>query len=115
MIEGLWSVVFKSNLGIIGSGVAVFETGRVFGGDSAFIFVGKYTVNQGVVQAQVSITKYSDIANMRSIFGNRSNFNVNVSGRIDPENPKHLEITGYLVEDKNMRLTIIATRQVDLP
>lgn len=42
MIEALWSVEFMSNLQGAGAGVAVFETGRVLGGDAGYTYVGKY-------------------------------------------------------------------------
>lgn len=43
-IEALWTVTFGSNLGMSGAGVVVFETGRLFGGDPDYIYLGKYDV-----------------------------------------------------------------------
>ncbi|MFN3715211.1 MAG: hypothetical protein ACK4R8_00640 [Thiobacillus sp.] len=33
-IEALWSVEFISNSGVFGADVAVFESGRIYGGDA---------------------------------------------------------------------------------
>lgn len=36
MIEALWSVEFVAANGNYGGGVVIFESGRIFGGDSSF-------------------------------------------------------------------------------
>jgi hypothetical protein len=43
-IEALWTVTFTSNLGVGGAGVVIFETGRLFGGDPDYIYLGEYKV-----------------------------------------------------------------------
>jgi hypothetical protein len=56
MLEALWSVSFQSNaqLGPMGgTGVVVFETGRVFGGDSTMIYTGKFRVVNDVIEADI--------------------------------------------------------------
>lgn len=45
MLEALWSVEFQSSFGLQGNGVVVFETGRVFGGDSTMIYVGNFVLS----------------------------------------------------------------------
>jgi hypothetical protein len=47
MLEALWSVGFITGQGLHGAGVVIFETGRVFGGDSYFYWVGSYRVGAG--------------------------------------------------------------------
>jgi len=56
MIEALYGVEFVSNMDNGGYGVAVLETGRIFGGDSSFVFVGKYEVKNRILHANVKCT-----------------------------------------------------------
>jgi rRNA processing protein Gar1 len=112
MIEALWSVEFGSNLGIIGAGVAVFETGRVLGGDSAFMYVGNYKTENGTVHSDIHVTKYNNIGHMQSIFGPLTSFHIKVSGKSDPQ---LMVLTGVVVEQPQLQITIKATRRAELP
>lgn len=111
MIEALWSVQFKSNSNIIGTGVAVFETGRVFGGDSVMIYTGSYEIKDGRVTANLSVKAYAQPQNMVSAVG-LNQFNLNVMGDIARDK---LILTGQVVEDPSKILIIEATRQAELP
>jgi hypothetical protein len=44
-LEALWAVTFGTAHNL-GWGVLVFETGRIFGGDTCFYYVGRFTYNQ---------------------------------------------------------------------
>ena len=45
MIEALWSAEFKiPNGSNFVSGIAVFENGKVLGGDSSFTWIGNYDI-----------------------------------------------------------------------
>ena len=112
MLEALWSVEFGSNVGSIGAGVAVFETGRVLGGDSAFMYVGNYKTDSGVVHSEIRVTKYNNLSGMQSIFGPLTSFNLKVSGKADP---KEMVLTGSVVEQPQLQITIKAVRRVELP
>ena len=112
MIEALWSVEFSSNVGSIGAGVVVFETGRVLGGDSAFMYVGNYKTENGVIHSDIHVTKYNNLSGMQSIFGPLTNFNIKVSGKADPHS---LTLTGTVIEQPQLQIVIKATRRVELP
>jgi hypothetical protein len=53
-IEGLWSVDFG-----LGGGIAVMETGRVFGGDSWFAYTGDYEVDGNSVTARLRLQRHN--------------------------------------------------------
>jgi len=112
MLEALWSVEFGSNVGGFGAGVAVFETGRVLGGDSAFMYVGSYRTENGVVYSDIRITKYNNLSDMQSIFGPLTSFSLKVSGKADA---KEMVLTGSVVEHPQLQITIKAVRCVELP
>lgn len=111
MIEALWSVKFNSNSNIIGSGVAVFETGRVFGGDSMMIYTGSYEIKDGKITANLSVRAYAQPQNMVSAVG-LNQFNLQVMGDVARDK---LILTGQVVEDPSKILIIEATRQAELP
>lgn len=111
MIEALWSVEFQSSFGFGGYGVAVFETGRVFGGDSSMIYVGGYKVENGMIHANISVKKYANVPGMSSVVG-FDDFNLKLTGK--PERSS-MVLSGYVVEDPSRNITIHAVRRAELP
>jgi hypothetical protein len=59
MVDGLWSARLEA-MGKHGSGVAVFNNGRILGGDSAFTWNGKYQEYGDSLQADVQVKKYEN-------------------------------------------------------
>ncbi|MDO6387050.1 GrlR family regulatory protein [Uliginosibacterium sp. 31-12] len=110
MIEALWSVEFKSSFGLGGHGIAVFETGRVFGGDSAMIYTGSYNIEGGVIQAKIDVKRYAHNS-MVSVVG-LEKFTLQVTGKVDT---KSMSFEGFVVEDPSRKLAIHAIRQAELP
>ena len=60
-LEALWGVVYGdvSSLDQFNGGVVVFETNRIFGGDSCFYYTGTYNSSGADLSAQVKITHFS--------------------------------------------------------
>lgn len=111
MVEALWSVEFQSSFGMHGNGVAVFETGRVFGGDSTMIYVGSFRVENGTIHSEINVKKYASAPGMSSVVG-LDNFNLVVTGKADA---KDMNLSGYVVEDRARQITIHAVRRAELP
>jgi hypothetical protein len=58
-VEALWTVDFDSAAGgWVNGGIAVLETGRVFGGDSQFYYLGNYEVSGKQITATVAVKQY---------------------------------------------------------
>ncbi len=110
-VEALWSVAFSSNIGFAGAGVAVFETGRVFGGDSTMIYVGSYRVDGDVVKAEVKIEKYAHASGMVSVVGMDS-FTLEVSGKLDIQK---MHLHGHVKGRPDLTMEIEAVRRAELP
>ena len=110
MLEALWSVEFVSNLEAVGAGVAVFETGRVFGGDSQYYYLGSFRVVNGVAKADIEVNHY--FGPLSSIFGPLTKFNLKLTGQ--PNNPV-MELSGHLVENPKLQIYIRLTKRADLP
>jgi hypothetical protein len=112
MLEALYGVEFVSNMNDGGYGVVVLETGKILGGDSSFVFIGKYEVNNSVMDAQVKVTNDRKI--LPSIFGDVDEFTLILSGSPDPEHQEFL-LEGHMLENPEMKIGIKLTRRAELP
>lgn len=110
MLEALWTVEFITTQGQFGFGVAVFETGRIFGGDDSYYYLGRCDVKQGVLTGEVTVTHYAGAPH--SVFGLATQFQIHVTGRV--QEPV-MDLQGYLVADPNQKMVMRCTKQADLP
>ncbi len=110
MIEALYGVEFVSNMNSAGYGVVVFETGRILGGDSSFVFIGNYEVKSNVLHAKVKCT--NDRGVLPSIFGNIKEFNLELEGT---PNRNEFILQGHMLEDQTKKISIKLTRRAELP
>lgn len=110
MLEAMYGLEFVSNADDGGYGVVVLETGRVFGGDSSFVYIGSYKVENGILKAEVKCT--NDRKLLQSIFGDIKEFNLRLEGK-----PQHDEfiLQGYMVEKPSMKIGVKFTRRAELP
>jgi hypothetical protein len=110
MLEALWSIEFVSNLGIYGAGVIIFETGRVFGGDSQYFYVGTCEVKHDNLEAEINVTHYH--GQPFSIFGPLKKFKAKLTGKLQEPT---MELNGFLLEDPNQRFIVRLIKRADLP
>ncbi len=111
MLEALWSVEFITSQGSQGAGVVVFETGRIFGGDSQYYYVGRGEADsQGNVSGYVDVTHYSGPPS--SVFGWATTFRVILTG---PVQSPVMDLQGHLDGDPSQQMLIRCTWRADLP
>ena len=110
MLEALWTAEFASNLGVFGAGVVVFETGRLFGGDSQYYYLGTCEVKNDILDADIEVTHFAGQG--FSLFGNLQKFHLKVSGKL--QEPV-MDVNGYLKENQNLKIHIRLTRRAELP
>lgn len=110
MLEAMYGLEFVSNANDGGYGVVVLETGRVFGGDSSFVYIGSYEVENGLLKAEVKCTNDREL--LQSIFGDLKEFNLRLEGR-----PQHNEfiLQGHMVEEPTTKIEVKFTRRAELP
>lgn len=109
-IEALWSVQFISNQNIVGSGVAVFETQRVLGGDAQYTYIGEYSAENNTFNARVVVSLYGN--NPFSVFGNRSQFTLLLSGQ---QAEQTFDAVGHIEGEPQSKIVIRLTRRAELP
>ena len=110
MIEGLWSVFFIDvNNDMYGGGIVVFETERIFGGDTSFYYIGDYTVDRSNLKANVIAKRHNDA--LPGMFGNDENF-LEIVGSL-----KNSEITAVAMDknNKSNKLQIKLIKVAELP
>lgn len=110
MIEALWSAEFLSNQDIFGSGVVIFETGRIFGGDAQYYYTGTYEIKNGTLEGKVDVVHFS--GEPWSVFGTLSKFSLNLTGQ---PSAKTFDVGGVLIEDPAKRILIRLTKRAHLP
>jgi hypothetical protein len=57
-MEGLWTAEFGSATGFINGGVVMLQAGRIFGGDSGYYYVGKYSVDGETLTGELRANHY---------------------------------------------------------
>lgn len=65
---GLYAIRFQTQAGA-GSGVAYLENGKLRGGDAMMAYVGSYDEANGSLNAEVHVSKHTNVPNMISVFG----------------------------------------------
>lgn len=110
MLEAMYGLEFVSNTNDGGYGVVILETGRIFGGDSSFVYIGNYEVKNDIVTAEVKCTNDREL--LASVFGDIKEFNLRLEGK-----PHHNEfiLQGHIIENPSMKIAIKLTRRAELP
>lgn len=111
-IEGLWAVDFQNQMDL-GSGVVVFETNRVYGGDSGWYYTGTYAVEGDEIRARVLIRHYG--APIATVTGHSpgQSFEIDMVGTFEGEN--RMVAVGTVVGDATAPLSFSMRRLDDLP
>ncbi|MEO8039993.1 MAG: GrlR family regulatory protein [Betaproteobacteria bacterium] len=110
MLEGLWSAEFVSPVTNGPAGIAVFEAGRIVGGDGRYFYVGTYAVDGEVLMAEIKVTHYAGPTT--PVFGPLREFTLYLSG--EPHRDQ-FKITGEGQEIPGIFIDWQFTRRADLP
>jgi T3SS negative regulator,GrlR len=110
MLEAMYGIEFASNMNDAGCGVIVLETGRIFGGDSSFVYIGNYVFKNDLLKADVKCTNDRNL--LRSVFGDLKEFNLHLEGKPQYEG---FTLQGHMVENPAMNIAVKLTRRAELP
>ena len=106
-MEGFWTVQFTGVQGW-GAGVITLIGGRLFGGDSGFLYTGTYTQQGNALTARVHVKQF--VTGAANVMG-RNEFDLELTGTLQGNT---LAATGS-VPGTQLRLTGALTKQGDLP
>ena len=114
MLEALWTVEFESNIGGWGGGIVIFETGRVFGGDAQYTYIGHYKVDAdgGMLRAEVEIAKFLNVPGGLSVFGQADRFKLLLAGAPGRD---QMVMHGEVIGRPDLRIEVRFKRRAELP
>ena len=109
MVEGLWTVEFRSSLGLMGFGTVIFEGGRVVGGDGGYYYKGTYEISGESISGKLFVKKFNEGYN--SVFGPVEAFNLQASGTASDS---VMILLASAAELPNLKMSIVCTKREDL-
>lgn len=110
MIEGLWSVNFiRPDQLTYGGGVVVFETERVFGGDTSMYYLGSYLYAAGKIKGNVVVKRHNDF--LPGIF-ETDEITLTIVGNVTKTS---IEADAFLDSDPSQSLKIEFIKLAELP
>ncbi len=81
MVNGLWTVEFRSTLNMVGKGVLVLvNDSRLLGGDSGYYYSGNFKVDNNTVSGTMDVTRFDE--NSVSVFGDIERFSLTFEGTV---------------------------------
>jgi hypothetical protein len=116
-LEALWSVeFFTPGQNNINAGVVVFETNRLFDGDSWYYYLGTYQGNAGKLTAHLKSTHYAGPSSPS--MGNRRDgtyiFQETRRGQ-DQNGNRTIDVEGTVVEVPEVKVVARLTWRANLP
>jgi hypothetical protein len=110
-LEALWSLAFESDVRVEGDGIVIFEAGRIFGGNSAMIYTGEYSIRENEVRARAHVERYASPPGIVSVFA-LNEFTLRVNGQYDE---KCMTLRGLIAEDPRRAIWMKLVRRAELP
>jgi T3SS negative regulator,GrlR len=109
MIEGFWIVQYEGMQGN-GGGVAVLLKGKIFGGDTGYIYTGSYEMKGDQLTARVAVKNF--LPGIPSVLGVVGDFELNIEGKLAGDVIKG---TGSLVDGRAVGIGVKLTKRAELP
>lgn len=108
MLEGLWTVEFRSSIGNTGWGTVVFDGRKAMGGTAGYYYFGDYQVEQNVLTASLRVHRFN--VGLVSVFGPLEAFELQLTGTVSE--PKMI-ISGRMVDHPALKIAIICIKRED--
>lgn len=109
MVEGFWIVQFEGVQGN-GGGVVFFVKGRIFGGDSGFVYTGTYQTDERTISGLVKVRNF--LPEVLSVFGVPGDYELRLKGTVAG---KIIEGSASLVNREAMGIVVKLTKVGELP
>jgi hypothetical protein len=109
MLPGIYSVHFQSSLGEFGFGIAVFDNGKINGGDLSHLYKGTYNLDEKAIRMEVLVSQYRDI--QKSVFGSLNHFTLKLTGDASDDG---FNATGSVTGQPQLNITVTGNRVSEL-
>ena len=110
MVEALWSVLFMSGLQSVGAGVVVLETGRIFGGDSNYYYVGSYMLSGSTINAKIEVVHF--FGPQSTVLGPVDRLDLVLEGRVENN---QMRLVGAMPGSSQVQIAMQLNRLHKLP
>lgn len=114
MIEGFWMVQFHSSLGLMGAGVVILQRGNIYGGDTAFSYLGTYeSDNRGRISARIRIERHLEAGaiEMDNVMGAIGDYDLVLTGDAQPQ---QFRMDGHVAENRDLEMWVELKRKCDI-
>jgi hypothetical protein len=108
MLEGLWTVEFRSSIGNTGYGTVVFAGGKAMGGTAGYYYFGDYKVEADTLTASLRVRRFN--SGQVSVFGPLETFELQLSGTVGE--PRMI-MSGRMVDRPDLKIAIVCTKRED--
>jgi hypothetical protein len=109
MVEGFWIVQFEGVQGN-GGGVVFFLKGRIFGGDSGFVYTGTYQTDEKTITGHVNVRNF--LPEVLSVFGIPGDYELSLKGNVVG---KTIEGSASLLNQAAIGIVVKLTKIGELP
>jgi hypothetical protein len=109
VVEGFWIVQFEGVQGN-GGGVVFFIKGRIYGGDSGFVYTGTYETDEKTITGTVKVRNF--LPEVASVFGIPGDYELSLKGKVVGQ---QIEGSASLVNQEAMGIVVKLTKIGDLP
>jgi hypothetical protein len=109
MVEGFWIVQFEGVQGN-GGGVVFFIKGRIFGGDSGFVYTGTYQTDEKTITGIVKVRNF--LPEVASVFGIPGDYELSLKGNVIGQK---IEGSASLVNQAAVGIVVKLAKIGDLP
>ena len=107
-MDGFYSVHFTAGNGV-GDGVVVLLKGKIYGGDSGYVYTGTYTQDGHSLRADVQVQQV--VPGIPSVFGGFGNLTLSLSGKRTGD---AIEGSGQLLGNPHVRMGFQLQRRATL-
>ena len=109
MVEGLWTLEFRSSIGNTGYGTVTLSEGRATGGTAGYFYMGRYRVEGDVLSASLKVRRFNE-QNI-SVFGPLIEFELRLSGTV--AEPRMI-LAGRVVSHPDLKIVVVCTKCEDI-
>jgi hypothetical protein len=104
-------------VGGAGAGIVIFETGRIFGGDQDYIYLGKYSVTPDGKQLSADVDVSNHSGNRSSIFGPLNQFTLHIEAQVPATTTVGaiMQANGHIVANPMLKIGLLMTLRAPLP
>jgi hypothetical protein len=110
MIDGLWTLEFRSSIGNTGYGTVTLNGGNATGGTAGYYYIGTYTNEDGVLAASLRVIRFNE--QVVSVFGPLKDFDLQLSGTVAES---RMVLAGRVSGNQDLKIVVVCVKRDAAP